>query len=386
MQGWEKKMEKVVKIERIPQEVDDYYSDDDIFNINSWGADLSFRELITMYQEGELAKPELQRYYVWDKTEASRFIESLLLGLPVPSIFLARGKREQKLIIDGYQRIMTVYDYVRGIFSKDNKVFKLSNTTKINSRWRGKAFSELEEPEKRRINSYTIHAIIFEQKHPKDSDTSLYQIFERINTTGRTLTTQEIRNCAYQGPFNTLLFELNRNKEWRELYGSLEVDSRMRDIEFILRFIALAESDLTILQEAQNQISMKKFLNDFMGSKESNSQANLDKWQQKFIKTIAYIHNNIGVHAFQNIASKDHLKYVNRFHPTIFDSVACATSIALEQQPNINIPDLENKRIELLKNDTFADLIYTRTTNVDRIIARIVMALKYLYNIENYHE
>jgi hypothetical protein len=69
VQGWEKKMEKVVKIERIPQEVDDYYSDDDIFNINSWGADLSFRELITMYQEGELAKPELQRYYVWDKTE-----------------------------------------------------------------------------------------------------------------------------------------------------------------------------------------------------------------------------------------------------------------------------------------------------------------------------
>jgi hypothetical protein len=376
-------MGQQVNIEKIPQEQDDYYSDDDIFNINSWGADLSFRELITMFKEGELSKPELQRYYVWDKSEASRFIESLLLGLPVPSIFLAKGKREQKLIIDGYQRIMTVYDYVRGVFSKDNKVFKLSNTEKINSRWRGKAFSELEEHEQRRINSSTIHAIIFEQRHPKDGDTSLYQIFERINTTGRTLTTQEIRNCAYPGSFNKLLFELNKTKEWRELFGSEEVDNRMRDIEFILRFIALDISDLEALLQKQKMISMKKFLNDFMGSKESEDKINLDNWQQNFAKTIAYIHKNIGAHAFQNISIKDQGKYVNRFHPTIFDAIACATSIALRKMPDLDIPNLEEKRVALLKMPQFADLIYVRTTNVDRILARIGMALKYLFNIDN---
>ncbi|UVD79372.1 DUF262 domain-containing protein [Myroides albus] len=66
-----------------------------------------------MYEEDELLKPELQRYYVWEKTEASRFIESILLGLPVPSIFLANTQDDKKLIIDGYQRIMTVYDYVK---------------------------------------------------------------------------------------------------------------------------------------------------------------------------------------------------------------------------------------------------------------------------------
>ena len=93
-------------IVKIRQEVEDDYSNDDLYNINSWGADLSFRELITMYEEGELAKPEIQRHYVWDKSEASRFIESLLMGLPVPSIFLARHDGEKKLIADGYQRIM----------------------------------------------------------------------------------------------------------------------------------------------------------------------------------------------------------------------------------------------------------------------------------------
>ena len=195
-------------IEEIDSESDDSYSNNDLYNISSWGADLSFRELITMYEEDELQKPELQRKYVWDKVEASRFIDSLLLGLPVPSIFLANTSDGNKLIIDGFQRIMTVYDYVKGIWSKDKKVFKLSNSEKINEKWRGKAFAELEETEKKRIKSTTIHAIIFEQKSPKEDDTSLYQIFERINTSGRTLFPQEIRNCVYQGKFNDMLFEL----------------------------------------------------------------------------------------------------------------------------------------------------------------------------------
>src|SRR5690606_8836233 len=86
-------------------------SNDDLFNITSWGADMSFRELISMYDDDELLKPELQRKYVWDKPEASRFIESILLGLPIPSIFLANTPDNNKLIIDGYQRIMTVYDF-----------------------------------------------------------------------------------------------------------------------------------------------------------------------------------------------------------------------------------------------------------------------------------
>ena len=111
-------MEEQEYIEEIQGEVNDSYSNDDLYNINSWGADLSFRELISMYDEDELLKPELQRKYVWEKPEASRFIESILLGLPVPSIFLANTKEDKKLIIDGYQRIMTVFDFVKKEFGK----------------------------------------------------------------------------------------------------------------------------------------------------------------------------------------------------------------------------------------------------------------------------
>ena len=115
------------------------YSDDSLFNITSFGTDLTYREIVSMYEDGDLEKPELQRKYVWTKKEASKFIDSVLLGLPVPSIFLAKTLDDKRLIVDGYQRIMTMYDYMKGIFSGDQKVFKLVNAEDINPAWRGKA-------------------------------------------------------------------------------------------------------------------------------------------------------------------------------------------------------------------------------------------------------
>ena len=243
-------MEDKEYLERLPENIcvnsqnieeDEFEeSNDDLFNITSFGADFSFRELIDVYKEGELIKPELQRKYVWKKKEASRFIESILLGLPIPSIFLANTKDNRRLIIDGYQRIMTVYDYVeRGIFGEEDKFFKLVNANTINHRWRGKSFSELSASDQRKIKNTTIHAIIFEQKKPENNDSSLFQVFERINTSGKTLNAQEIRNCIYQGNLNSLLFELNKLPKWRKLYGEDKEDSRMLDIENILRFFAI---------------------------------------------------------------------------------------------------------------------------------------------------
>ena len=363
-----------------PSERDDYYSDDSLYNINSWGADLSFRELITQYDEGDLLKPELQRNYVWDKSEASRFIDSILLGLPVPSIFLAKTPDQKMLIIDGYQRIMTVHDYVKGIFSKDGKVFKLTNSEKINKRWRGKAFSELAHAEQRKIRTTTIHCIIFVQVHPKDNDTSMYQIFERINTSGRTLLPQEIRNCVYQGPFNTLLIELNNETSWRRLYGLERPDPRMRDMEFILRYLALDSEEFR--QVDAKRISLKKFLNEFMGAKRSHDPNVLKQREEKFLQTIRFIAEHIGVQAFHNISPKDPHKLVKKFNPTIFDSIMLATSSVLRRGMDIaSLGNLEERRLALLQNDEYQDLIRVRTTSVLRIWQRISLATQYLYGV-----
>ena len=367
-----------LNIENVDSE-DQETSNDDLFNITSWGADMSFRELISMYDDDELLKPELQRKYVWEKPEASRFIESILLGLPIPSIFLANTPDNNKLIIDGYQRIMTIYDYVKkGIFSKDGKAFKLTNTDKINHRWKGKSYNELSEFDQKKIRQTTIHAIIFEQKQPKDNDSSLFQIFERINTSGKILKPQEIRNCVYQGNLITLLFELNQDIYWRKLYGNDIEDSRMLDLEFILRSFALANHELRILEKGQ--ISLKMYLNQYMGEKKHNSISFIDSKRIDFQKVIKFIFDNLGIVAFRNLATEN--TYQTRFNPTIFDSISIATSYAMEKLgDNIPIEDIKNRHKILLLNDKFKEYSTIRTTNIDHINGRIQLASQILYGI-----
>lgn len=334
-----------------------------------------------MYKEDELIKPELQRNYVWDKVEASRFIESLLLGLPVPSIFLANTPDDQKLIIDGYQRIMTVYEFVdSGIWSKDGKVFKLSNSEKINSRWRGKSFNELSSSEQRKIKSTTIHAIVFEQNKPREDDTSLYQIFERINTGGRALGAQEIRNCVYQGPVNSLLIEMNKNKNWRSYMGS-EIDLRMKDMEFILRYLSLNTEKIKLAEKGN--ISLKKLLNEFMGDSKNNTPTSIEKFRTNFEKTISFIFQHIGEDAFYNIVTGEPTKIRKRFYPTLFDSIMVATTIAINKLGN-DIPKegLNDKRLNLLQRPEFKKFISEGTMQAESIQGRISFVLEVLYGIQ----
>lgn len=366
---------EIDNIEEISSEINDDYSDDSLFNISSWGADLSFRELVNMYQENELVKPELQRKYVWDKVEASRFIESILLGLPVPSIFLAQSG-SQKLIVDGYQRIMTVYDYIRGIFSLDNKLFKLSNSEKINIRWRNKSFKELSTDDQRKIKSTTIHAIIFEQKKPENDDTSLYQVFERINTSGRTLTPQEIRNCVYQGSFNTMLFELNENITWRKLFGAQEADNRMRDLEYILRFFTM-KSDY-ILNNESKQISLKKTLNDFMKKHKEASSEDILQFKDEFERCIQLVYDHIGENAFRNFTRN---KFSTKFHPAIFDAIMVSVFLINKKGIQLSNISLDTHR-QLLENDEFQDAVSKRTTDIENIKKRICLTGKILFGID----
>ncbi len=367
-------------IQHIKEEDNDSYSDDSLFHISSWGADLSFRELIQRYEDDELVKPELQRHYVWDRTEASRFIDSLLLGLPVPSIFLAKTSDEKLLIIDGFQRIMSVYDFVRGIFSRDSKVFRLSRSDKINSRWRGKAFSELGETEQRRIRNTTIHAIIFVQKEPVNDDTSLFQVFERINTSGRTLLPQEIRNCVAQGKLNALLFELNKSPIWRTVFGLQESDPRMRDMEFILRFFALSSESYR--QDKRESISLKRFLDVYMKNNADLTDEALVSFQKRFTSSINLIYEMFGVGAFHNISPSDPHKLVPKFSPTLFDSLAIAADYALRVDNYVRPNNPEEARRALLQDKEYRFAISKETMTRSCINMRIRKACKYLFELD----
>lgn len=357
------------------------YSDDSLFNITSFGTDMSFRELITMYEEGDLEKPEMQRNYVWDRNEASRFIDSILLGLPIPSIFLAKTEDEKRLIVDGYQRIMTVYDYVkRGIFGGDNKSFSLSNSENINERWRGKTFLELKEDEQRKIRNTPIHAIVFEQKEPKD-DTGMYQIFERINTSGRSLKPQEIRNCVYHGKFNQMLISLNRNEAWRKIYNSSSEEARMADIELVLRMFAF--SYLPTQKEAeQKQINLVKYLNVFMKRNNDFQLVSCEELETQFTEIIAFLEAEFDMNIFRNgRPSGAEVVFSKKINPAIVDAIYSATNYVrklnkLDEYKNKNL----NERYKILiLNEKFQDAVSKRTTNMDKIKLRMSLAAQILY-------
>jgi len=319
-----------------------------------------------MYDEGELLKPELQRNYVWTKLEASRFIDSILLGLPVPSIFFAKVEDERKLIIDGYQRIMTIYDFVKGVFSGDNQSFNLSNSKAINERWRNRTFLELTEDERIRIRATTIHAIIFEQKQPRN-DSGMYQIFERINTGGKTLKSQEIRNCIYQGDMNSLLIQLNRNELWRRILQNEKLDSRMLDIELILRFFSI--NYLYNNLPDTHAINLTSYLNNYMSRKKHLSEADLEYFTEIFINTMSKVFEIFDDLSFRKPISTKRKSKVN---PVIFDAVSVSTLRAIENNLVFASKDILVERYEkLLADEEFIEMTTKRTTNVENIIGRI---------------
>ncbi|MEC0902423.1 MULTISPECIES: DUF262 domain-containing protein [Bacillus] len=353
-------------------EFDDFEDDveeQEIYNIKSWGADLSFRELMMMYEDDDLIKPEIQRNYVWDKAMASRFIESILMGLPVPSIFLSKMQNGKYLIIDGFQRFMSVNDFCSGLF-QGKTPFKLTNSKRIQEKWRGKSFLELDEDDKRKIRTTTIHAIIFDHK----DDNSLFQIFERINTGGRSLSSQEIRNCLYHNELNKVLIELNNNEDWRYIYDVDKYD-RMNDIEHILRFLALKAPE--VREKMQGQVLLKRYLSEFMGNEEKWKSTNiLEEFKLDFTRTIHYLRKHFERNTFKN---KSNMK------STIFDSIAIATCHALNQD---KLPDkLESDTIKkLLSDDDYILYSTVRTTNYEHINKRIDIASKILYGVNYINE
>jgi len=372
-------------IERIVEE-EESFSDDALFNITSFGVDMSFREIISMYEDGDLEKPEMQRKYVWDKKEASRFIDSILLGLPVPSIFLAKTPSEKRLIVDGYQRIMTVYHYVKtGVFGGDGSVFALSNTAMINPKWRNKTFKQLTDEEQRKIRNAAIHAIIFEQKYPQN-DNGMYQVFERINTSGRTLKPQEIRNCVYHGKFNRLLLQLNEHNSWRSLYGKNTPESRMSDVELILRVLMFINVDFT--QTDSKQINLSKQLNVFMGDFTNLDEVQEQLFTEQFIKVSDYLFETLGNNAFRNgINDNGEFVFYSKINPAIMDSLYRATWSFLtetnEEEQQIAKSELLSRYQTLLSDADYQNSIKQHTTNIDNIQVRYNLAKSYLFGVAN---
>lgn len=238
----------------------DESSDISIYNLSIFPSDLTLEVYVNKVSRNDIEVPDFQRKFIWNINDSSKLIESFLLGLPVPGVFLYKRSEDNKLlIVDGHQRILSVYYFFKGTF-KDEYVFKLRN---VDKRWEGKTFLTLSEKDKRQLNDSILRATIIQQLFPNDNS-SIYHIFERLNTGGKKLTPMEVRHCIYNGQFMNELEKLNKNKYWRKIIGQENFDQRYRDVEWILRVIALAE------QLNEYEKPMKTFLSDFMKERRNN--------------------------------------------------------------------------------------------------------------------
>ncbi|MBK8564985.1 MAG: DUF262 domain-containing protein [Saprospiraceae bacterium] len=265
-----------------------------IYDISSYGADYDVDGLVKRLKRGDIFIPPFQRDFVWNQAEASRLVESLLLGLPVPGIFLAKEGDSNKLsVIDGQQRLKSLLFFYEGFFNPKEgdmrkKIFKLKN---VQSKFEDKTYDKLEEDDRIKLDDSIIHATIIKQESPDNDNTSIYHVFERLNTGGRKLTPQEIRSAIYIGKLNNLINSLNDYPSWRELFG--KKNNRLKDQEMILRFFAMYES--------LNSYSkpLKEFLNKYNLKHKNPSQEKIEELSKIFKATTDIVLNKFGKSAFR---------------------------------------------------------------------------------------
>lgn len=214
------------------------------YNIKHWVSNRSFGELIDMFNCGEIKKPAMQREFIWDAQKSSRLIESIILGLPIPPLFLLEVGNSEYELIDGFQRLTTVANYVNGepwnIVSCGKKKRKSKLSGRIMEELIGKSFEQLAPEYQRIIKRSTIPLIEFRQIGSEDYS-SKYLIFERINTGSVKLNSMQIRKSLAYGEFITSLYETADDCD--ELKGLFSNSAIKKDahVEALLRIIVMSE-------------------------------------------------------------------------------------------------------------------------------------------------
>lgn len=343
-------------IEKIPSEIEDQEMEVIVYKIANYPADYTLQVLHDKWKAKEIEISPFQRGFVWTLSQASKLVESFLLGLPVPSVFLYKQKDSQKLlVIDGQQRLKTIFGYFENYYPDTNKAFSLRD---VNPKWISKSFKDLDEPDKLRLKDSILRAVIVEQLDP-DDNTSIFHIFQRLNTGGTSLKSQEVRNCIYQGKFNDLLKELNQNKEWRGIIGLPRPDKRMNDVELILRFFALR------YEYKEYKKPMKDFLSNFMAKKKDES-AKIKEFKDIFERTVSSIHKKLNPSPFRIKAG---------LNAAVLDSVMVAFALNLDKIPS----DIRSRHKQLLDNEEYRECIYKVTTDAKVVKQRISLAIRKLF-------
>ncbi len=364
--------------------------------------DFNIATTIYFMDKGRIRIPSFQRHFQWDLKKSSLFIDTILCGLPMPSFFFQENKEGENRfkILDGQQRLLTIYFFVKGRYPKNNDRireqirsvmiddsismkemfmnddlfvnFKLNlpkgHSNNKENKFNGMSYKDIEDDDREQKENFdftTLHIINIKKRNNRDGDNGIFEIYKRLNSGGVNLAAQQIRAAMYDSEFYKILYKLNKNPAWRSIVGKEYPNKKMYDIEALLRAIAL----LVWIDNYKG--GMKTFLNNFS----CNFLDKTDK--EKEIKLI----EDICLVFFKKASGKTFLKKnMNKFSVPTFESVFLAIcEEAWKKQSASKVKDIDSKKLNtFLNNSSLEDYLQEGTTNANNIQKRLTLAKKTL--------
>jgi hypothetical protein len=302
-----------------------------------------------------ILQPKYQRRITWNNKKRSKLIESFIMNIPVPPVFLYETEFGVYQVMDGLQRISTIMDFFDNKFSLEGLV----EWSELNGRFYKDLPQKVKEGIERR--QLSVITLLKESAKTNDQEANMKKmVFERLNTGGEKLEQQEIRNALYPGKFNDMCLELSENENFRKLWGievSEEFDDdelddgdvenksnnklyvRMYDVELVLRFFAMRNIE-------NYNIQLSKFLDLYLENANKLSEENLNLLKQKFIDSMEKVNNLFGDKAFCKYVKIGSKWSWTKAKKMIFDPMMLAIDSFEIDVRNISI----DKNIEILEN------------------------------------
>lgn len=351
--------------------------------------DFNILTISNFIESGALVIPGFQRHYVWNLGQASKLIESLILGLPVPQIFLFEQGRNKFLVIDGQQRLMSIYYFMKQRFPRQDKraairaVFESEGLIPDEILHNDELFTNfrLQLPEslpnhrnkfkslnyatlgdyKTQFDLRPVRNVVIRQNNDDGDDSAIYEIFHRLNSGGVNLRPQEIRASLYHSKFYTMLGSINGIEGWRNLVGRSEPDLHMKDLEVVLRGFAM------LVDGNDYAPSMVKFLNQFSRKTKTHSDEQNEYLRDLFCSFLES--------ASQLKTGSFLMPESTRFNIALFEAVfVAACSVPFESRGFVN-GYLRPESIEKLRtNQEFVQAARVATTQTSNVKKRLELA------------
>lgn len=339
-------------------------------NLSTDRLDMSFGEIMSTYERGELMiDPNFQRLFRWNNEQQTKFIESLLLGIPVPPIFVAEiregedaGKWE---LIDGLQRVSTILSFfgiLKNLPDKNNLVLGEGGLIKT---WKSRQVKDL--PLKYQLNIRRAVCRIEILRWSSRVDMR-YELFTRLNTLGSPLSAQELRNCIYRPQsdrFNELLKKLAGRKELIELVEpSEEQQEQLYLEELVLRFFALYDAVNNVEGSEKVKDSVSSYLDNYVDNvTKKDSQNSFDyQLEQLFNRTI-----NLLAPLGRDIFRGGKERKIGPFSTSSYDVIMVGSALNIDDYEKLSLDDLKEKLEEAKQHEGFKKIVSSKQRVAKRI-------------------